>query len=49
MSTVPASCEQRVVLRSISWDTYVVLTKEAEAGSGKISTGAGCTAARSTQ
>lgn len=36
MSTVPASCEQRVVLRSISWDTYVVLTKEAEAGSCKM-------------
>lgn len=36
MSTVPASCEQRVVLRSISWDTYVALAEEAKAGSGKM-------------
>ncbi len=36
MSTVPASSEQRVVLRSVSWETYLALTEESESGSGKM-------------
>ena len=35
MSTVPASSEQRVVLRSVSWETYVALTEESASGSGR--------------
>ena len=36
MSTVPASSEQRVVLRSVSWETYLALTEESESGSGRM-------------
>jgi len=36
MSTVPASSEQRVVLRSVSWETYMALTEESESGSGRM-------------
>lgn len=36
MSTVPASSEQRVVLRSVRWETYLALTEESESGSGRM-------------
>ncbi len=36
MSTIPASSEQRVVLRSVSWETYVALTEKSESGSGRM-------------
>ena len=36
MSTIPASSEQRVVLRSVSWETYMALTEESESGSGRM-------------
>ena len=36
MSMVPASSEQRVVLRSVSWETYLALTEESESGSGRM-------------
>jgi len=36
MSTIPASSEQRVVLRSVSWETYLALTEESESGSGRM-------------
>ncbi len=36
MSTVPASSEQRVVLRSVSWETYLALTDESESRSGRM-------------
>ncbi len=36
MSTIPVSSEQRVVLRSVSWDTYLALSKEAGPGSGRM-------------
>ena len=36
MSTVPASNEQRVVLRSVRWETYLALTEESESGSGRM-------------
>ncbi len=36
MSTIPASSEQRVVLRSVSWQTYVALTEESASGSGRM-------------
>ena len=36
MSIVPASSEQRVVLRSVSWETYLALTEESESGSGRM-------------
>lgn len=36
MSTVPASSEQRVVLRSVSWETYLALTDETKSSSGRI-------------
>ena len=36
MSTVPASSEQRVVLRSVSWQTYVALAEESASGSGRM-------------
>lgn len=36
MSTIPALSEQRVVLRSVKWQTYVALTEESACGSGKM-------------
>ena len=36
MSTIPASSEQRVVLRSVRWETYIALTVESESGSGRM-------------
>ena len=36
MSTIPASSEHRVVLRSVSWETYVALTEESESSSGRL-------------
>ncbi len=36
MSTLPASSEQRVVLKSVSWETYLALTEGSESGSGRI-------------
>jgi Uma2 family endonuclease len=36
MSTILASSEQRVVLRSVSWETYLALTEESESGSGRM-------------
>ena len=36
MSTAPASSEQRVVLRSVSWETYLALTEESASGSGRM-------------
>jgi Uma2 family endonuclease len=36
MSTIPASSEQRVVFRSVSWETYLALTDESASCSGRI-------------
>ena len=36
MSNLPSSSEQRVVLHSVSWETYLSLTKESESGSGRM-------------
>ncbi len=36
MSNLPSSSEQRVVLHSVSWETYLSLTKKSESGSGRM-------------
>ncbi len=36
MSILPSSSEQRVVFRSVSWESYLSLTKESESGSGRM-------------
>lgn len=36
MSSVPTSTEHRVVLRSVSWKTYLALVEESTCGSGRM-------------
>lgn len=36
MSIIPSSTEQRVILRSVSWQTYVALSEESEGSSGRL-------------